>query len=94
MDIQAGNAQHSKLRIDIINKARMHTAYTPLLKCPVAFIWGETDSTIGPNMHERLDWLARHFPGAPCRIIAGGGHWCLYETPEVFNRELLTLLAG
>lgn len=93
VDIQAGNAQRSRLRIDIINKARMHTACTPQLKCPLACIWGETDSTIGPNMHERVDWITRNFPDAPYRIIPGAGHWCAYEAPERFNRELLALLA-
>lgn len=92
VDIQARNAEHSRLKIDIINKGRTHTNCTPHLKCTLAAIWGETDSTIGPNMHERPRWLHSHHPDAKYAIIPGAGHWCAYEAPQRFNETLLGLL--
>ena len=90
--IQSENAAQTRLNINIINKSATHTHCTPGLQCELAAIWGERDSTIGPYMHERPQWLHSHHPGARYTIIPRAGHWCAYEAPAEFNRALLDLL--
>ena len=92
LHIHADNAAKARLNIDAINAGASHTNVTPHLQCEVAAIWGERDSVIGPNMHERIGWLQRYHPGARHAIIPGSGHWCMYEATDALNQALLDLL--
>jgi pimeloyl-ACP methyl ester carboxylesterase len=92
LHIHSDNAAKARLNIDVINAGASHTNVTPHLQCEVAAIWGERDSVIGPNMHERTGWLERHHPGARHAIIKGSGHWCMYEATDALNQALLDLL--
>jgi len=92
--IQSESAVLARLNFGVINSAASHTNVTPHLKCGLAAIWGERDPAIGPNMHLRTRWLHGHHPDAPYIIIPKSGHWCMYETPEVFNAALLQLTSA
>jgi pimeloyl-ACP methyl ester carboxylesterase len=37
--------------------------------------------------------LRRVDPDLDFRVIAGGGHWVMYERPHAFNAALLDMLA-
>ena len=61
------------------------------IKSPTLVITGDADRLISPA---NSDILARHIPGAKLVKIPGGSHGFNFETPELFNREVLSFLAG
>ncbi len=62
------------------------------LKVPLDAIWGEFDRPHpDPAVQEAV--LRRFQPQMAFRVVAGAGHWAMYERPEGFNQALLGLLA-
>lgn len=59
--------------------------------CQVDAIWGEWDLP-HPDPGVQEEALARYRPDLDFRVIAGAGHWAMYECPDAFNRELIELL--
>jgi len=57
---------------------------------PTLVITGDADLLVSPANSELL---ARHIPGARLVKVPGGSHGFNFETPEVFNREVLEFLA-
>jgi 2-hydroxy-6-oxonona-2,4-dienedioate hydrolase len=64
----------------------------PLVKAPIAGIWGEFDITAYPYLDQREKLLRSIQPDAPFHVVAGVGHWVQYEGAEEFNRLLLDFL--
>jgi len=63
----------------------------PQLKVPLDAIWGEFDRPHPePALQEAV--LRRFQPDMDFRVIAGAGHWAMYERPEAFNAALLDML--
>lgn len=63
----------------------------PRLKVPLDAIWGEFDRPHpDPALQESV--LRRLQPDMDFRVIAGAGHWAMYERPEAFNAAVLDLL--
>ena len=65
---------------------RLHRITSPTL-----VITGDADRLVPPA---NSDVLAKHIPGARLVKIPGGSHGFNFETPEVFNREVLNFLAS
>lgn len=61
------------------------------IKSPTLVITGDADRLVPPASS---DVLAREIPGAKLVKIPGGSHGFNFETPELFNREVLDFLAG
>ena len=61
------------------------------IKAPTLVITGDADLLIPPG---NSDVLAREIPGARLVKVPGGSHGFNFETPDVFNREVLSFLAG
>jgi pimeloyl-ACP methyl ester carboxylesterase len=61
------------------------------IKAPTLVITGDADRLVPPA---NSDVLAREIPGAKLVKIAGGSHGFNFETPDVFNREVLEFLGG
>jgi pimeloyl-ACP methyl ester carboxylesterase len=61
------------------------------IKVPTMVITGDADRLIPPA---NSDILAREIPNARLVKIPGGSHGFNFETPEVFNREVLGFLAS
>jgi 3-oxoadipate enol-lactonase len=61
------------------------------VKSPTLVITGDADRLVPPANSEVL---AKHIPGARLVKVPGGSHGFNFETPEVFNREVLNFLAG
>ena len=57
---------------------------------PTLVITGDADRLVSPA---NSDILAKHIPGARLVKVSGGSHGFNFETPEVFNREVLSFLA-
>jgi pimeloyl-ACP methyl ester carboxylesterase len=67
-----------------------HGAGLGKLTCPALILWGQDDPYVGiAEMDVMRDQL-----GGPIetRTIAGG-HWCMWDTPEVFDRTTAFLTA-
>ena len=63
------------------------------LKVPLGAIWGEFDRPHpDPPVQEAV--LRRFQPDLDFRVIAGAGHWVMYERAEAFNAALLDMLAA
>ncbi len=61
------------------------------ITAPTLVITGDADRLVPPA---NSDILARHIPNARLLKVPGGSHGFNFETPELFNREVLTFLAG
>jgi len=59
------------------------------IKAPTLVITGDADNLIPPA---NSDVIARAIPGAKLVKIPGGSHGFNFETPELFNREILSFL--
>lgn len=63
------------------------------VKVPLDAIWGEFDRPHpDPALQESV--LRRFQPDMDFRVIAGAGHWAMYERAEAFNAALLDLLTA
>ena len=60
------------------------------IKSPTLVITGDADRLVSPA---NSDVLARRIPGARLVKVPGGSHGFNFETPQVFNREVLNFLA-
>ncbi|HUI25709.1 MAG TPA: alpha/beta hydrolase [Candidatus Kryptonia bacterium] len=57
---------------------------------PTLVITGDADRLVPPA---NSDILAKHIPNAKLVKVPGGSHGFNFETPEIFNREVLAFLA-
>lgn len=63
----------------------------PEVSVPVHAIWGEFDRPHpDPAVQEAV--IRRTHPGCRFRVVAGAGHWAMYERPEAFDAALLGIL--
>ncbi len=60
------------------------------IQSPTLVITGDADRLVPPASSEIL---ARHIPNARLVKVPGGSHGFNFETPDVFNREVLAFLA-
>jgi len=61
------------------------------IAAPTLVITGDADLLISPA---NSDILAREIPNARLVKVPGGSHGFNFETPDVFNREVLAFLRG
>jgi pimeloyl-ACP methyl ester carboxylesterase len=61
------------------------------LTCPALLIWGDADPYVG--LHE-MDLLRDRLGGPVQTRVVPGGHWCMLDTPEVFDRTVAFLAAS
>jgi 3-oxoadipate enol-lactonase len=61
------------------------------IKSPTLVITGDADRLVPPA---GSDILAREIPGAKLVKVPGGSHGFNFETPDIFNREVLAFLAS
>ena len=61
------------------------------ITAPTLVITGDADLLVSPA---NSDVLARNIPGAKLVKIPGGSHGFNFETPDVFNREVIDFLTG
>jgi len=61
------------------------------ISAPTLVITGDADLLVSPA---NSDILARNIPGAKLVKVPGGSHGFNFETPDVFNREVLDFLAS
>lgn len=64
----------------------------PEVRAQVDAIWGEFDRP-HPDPAVQLEVIRRSHPDAEMRVIAGAGHWAMYERADAFNAAILDMLA-
>ena len=62
------------------------------VRVPLRAIWGGQDAVARPSVAAVLEVLREHHPELASRVIAGAGHWVMYEQPEAYNAALLEML--
>ena len=63
----------------------------PQLRVPLDAIWGELDRPHpDPALQEAV--IRRFQPQCDFRVVAGAGHWAMYERPAAFNATLIAML--
>lgn len=89
--ISAMNGKRSRLApISLVLPDRL-LEVLPRLTVPVDAIWGEFDSPHpDPAVQEAV--LRQIQPELDFRVIAGAGHWAMYEKPDAFNSALSAIL--
>ncbi|MCC7275723.1 MAG: alpha/beta fold hydrolase [Alphaproteobacteria bacterium] len=91
--LQAGNAARGRTKSRPISLASTLADALPLVKAPVAAIFGERDATAYPWVSEREERMRAMRPELDFRVIPDAGHWVQYEAAERFNAELLDILS-
>jgi 3-oxoadipate enol-lactonase len=96
MEVFAGSLQYGFSMEAILGQvsAVMHhdtLARLPQITSPTLVITGDADRLIPPA---HSDVLAQRIPGAKLVKVPGGSHGFNFETPDVFNREVLSFLAS
>lgn len=66
-------------------------AILPHARCPVDAIWGELDFP-HPDPAAQEAVLRAIQPELQFRVVAGAGHWAMYERPEAFEAALGAIL--
>lgn len=63
----------------------------PQLRVPLDAIWGELDRP-HPDPAAQEAVIRRYQPECDFRVVAGAGHWAMYERPDAFNATLIAML--
>jgi pimeloyl-ACP methyl ester carboxylesterase len=90
--IQSINTPNARIKSRLIAVTDVLAAALPNVAARLAGIWGERDSYAAAYMDTRRDLFQKIQPGCPFHVIAGAGHWALYEAAERFNATLLDVL--
>lgn len=101
-DPDSADALARHLLVTMARKARLEGAAAlvlpdrllrilPEVRVPVDAIWGERDRP-HPDPARQEAAIRRSHPSCDLRVIAGAGHWAMYERPEAFEAALLDLL--
>ncbi len=60
--------------------------------CPLAFIYGDRDPTLNPDLEGVRECVRALDPNAPFLVLRNVGHWAQFEAAEQFNALLAELL--
>jgi pimeloyl-ACP methyl ester carboxylesterase len=91
MHLLVANGRQARLPVvDLVIPDRV-VEILPRLKVPLDAVWGEFDRPHpDPAVQEAV--LRRFQPDCDFHVIAGAGHWAMYEKPEAFNAVLFDML--
>ena len=84
--IHRANIERGRLRSRRISVSDALIQALPRIQARIGGIWGDLDITGGgiEDIHERRDLFRTQQPDCLFDIIAGAGHWVMYEAPEKF----------
>ncbi len=93
MHLLVANGRQARLPVvDLVIPDKVLGALA-MLTVPLDAIWGLFDRP-HPDVAVQEAVLRRYQPGLDFRVIAGAGHWAMYERPEAFNAALLDMLSA
>ena len=85
------NARKSRLTVPELVIPDRLVKVLPEIGVPVDALWGEFDRP-HPNPAVQESVIRRIQPETDFRVIAGAGHWVMYERPDAFNAALIEML--
>ena len=85
------NARRARLNVPGLVLPDRLTFILPDVTVPVDAIWGEFDGP-HPEPEVQEEVLRRFQPETDFRVVAGAGHWAMFERPDEFNRTLIDML--
>jgi 2-hydroxy-6-oxonona-2,4-dienedioate hydrolase len=92
LDLQANNVRRARFRSRTYAWTDGIARVLPHVPARLTAIWGDRDQIALPSVSARLDVLRRSHPELRAEIIAGAGHWVMYEQPDAFNASLVRLV--
>jgi len=94
MHLQVFNGRKAKLReaAELVLPDKL-ALILPEIRAQVDAIWGEFDRP-HPEPAVQHAVIRRSHPDAEMRVIAGAGHWSMYERADAFNAAILDMLAA
>jgi len=94
MHLLVANGRKARLRqvAELVLPDRL-ALILPEVRAQVDAIWGEHDRP-HPDPAVQHAVIRRSHPDAEMRVIAGAGHWAMYERAEAFNAAILDMLAA
>jgi pimeloyl-ACP methyl ester carboxylesterase len=90
--LQADNLRRARFRSGSIPTSDVLLRALPDIRVPLAAIYGARDAFVVPHLDERRQALARCHPDVDFRVVAGAGHWVIYEAAATVNAMLTDLL--
>jgi pimeloyl-ACP methyl ester carboxylesterase len=91
LHLQTVNVPKGRLNTIPLVMPRRLQDVLPRVRVQVDAIWGEYDAP-HPDVASQVAALRRDQPDAEVEVIAGAGHWSMYERPAAFDRALRGLL--
>jgi pimeloyl-ACP methyl ester carboxylesterase len=90
--LQATNGRRARIQAEklVLPDRLLHVL--PRVSVQLDAIWGEHDNP-HPDPAAQASVFRRFHPDLKFRVIAGAGHWAMYETPAAFNQTVLDLLS-
>ena len=93
LEIQHENIATSRLRLhEIFNEDPLLHAL-PHIRAKALGIWGENDAYSAPYLADREATLGEYFPDLEFHVVAGAGHWVVFEAADTVNEILLEWMA-
>jgi pimeloyl-ACP methyl ester carboxylesterase len=91
MHLLVENARLARLNVPGLVLPDRLVKILPEVPVPVDALWGELDRPHpDPAVQEAV--IRRIQPDTDFRVIAGAGHWAMYERPEAFDAALIDML--
>jgi pimeloyl-ACP methyl ester carboxylesterase len=95
--LQMENIRRARFKSGTIPISDFLLKALPAIRARLGGIWAERDAFMGPraeHIPEGRRILASVEPDLDFRVIAGAGHWSIYEAADAVNAALLDMLAG
>jgi pimeloyl-ACP methyl ester carboxylesterase len=94
LHIQHRNTEQHRVKSRPISMTDTLARVLRRVDAPLKAIWGEKDATAGAYLCQREEILRAIDTDLDFRVMAGVGHWVMYEVPEAFAALLAELLGA
>jgi pimeloyl-ACP methyl ester carboxylesterase len=94
--LQMENVRRARFKSGTIPISDLLLKALPSIEARISGIWAERDTFMGPrgeHITQCRRILGAAQPGLDFRVIAGSGHWSMYEAADRVNAALLDMLA-
>jgi pimeloyl-ACP methyl ester carboxylesterase len=93
LHVQAANVPRTRIQPRPLVMPDRRLVALPEIRCQVDLIWGEHDAP-HPDPERQAAVVRQFHPDASLDVLAGAGHWAMYERADAFNEAALRLLAA
>jgi pimeloyl-ACP methyl ester carboxylesterase len=90
--VQEENLRRARFRSGAIPVSDVLRRALPAIRARIGGIWGGRDAFAGPDLTGYREALASVSPALDLRVIAGAGHWVIYEAAAEVNAALREML--